>query len=350
MQSKEQQVFEAIKNHFHTDKRRLTFISYLIVSLLKLTNCALSEWSRAIAQPTQRASPYKRLQRFVSQFRFSGRIYARVVWSVFGQHQQVVLTLDRTEYQMQGQWIQVLMLGIAHQGISIPLIWHTTNRRGNATQSARKALLKAFTTWLPLSAPQRLYLAADREFIGPECRQAPFIPLIRIRSNALVGPGKDTQPVHKLFQTNQLRILRKPRLVYGQRLYLAGMHLPNGDYFIVATTTYLSNIAALYSQRWQIETLFGAYKSRGFQWETCRVTHHRRIHTLLFVLAISLIWAIRTGEWLISQGQLIIQKQFKSGKAERSLVSVFRHGLDHLQDIALNRSDFQPLTKLLSCT
>ena len=174
MQSKEQQVFVAIKIHFDSDKRRVKFISYLIVSLLKITTCALSEWSRAIAQPTQRASRYKRLQRFVSQFRFSGRIYARVVWSVFGQGKQVVLTLDRTEYQMRGQWIQVLMLAIAHQGVSIPLIWHTTNRRGNAGQSARKALLKAFTTWLPLSATgQRLYLTADREFIGPECRQAP---------------------------------------------------------------------------------------------------------------------------------------------------------------------------------
>ena len=350
MQSKEQQVFDAIKTHFDTDKRRVKFISYLIVSLLKITTCALSEWSRAIAQSTQRASRYKRLQRFVSQFRFSGRIYARLVWSVYGQGKQVVLTLDRTEYQMRGQWIQVLMLGIAHQGISIPLIWHTTNRRGNASQSARRALLKAFTAWLPLSDQQRLYLAADREFIGPECRQTPFIPLIRIRSNALAGPRNQARAVYKLFQTNQLRIFRKPRLLYRQQLYLAGMHLPNGDYFIVATTTYLPNIATLYSQRWQIETLFGAYKSRGFQWETCRVTHHRRIHTLLFVLAISLIWAIRTGEWLIKQGQLILQKRFKSGKAERSLVSVFRHGLDHLQDIALNQSDFQSLTKLLSCT
>lgn len=350
MQRKEQQVFDAIKTHFSADKRRVKFISHLIVSLLKITNCALTEGSRAIDQPTQRASRYKRLQRFVSQFRFSGRIYARIVWSVFGQDKRVVLTLDRTEYQMRGQWIQVLMLSIAHQGISIPLIWHTTNRRGNAAQTTRQALLKAFTSWLPLDPTQRLYLAADREFIGPECRQAPFIPLIRIRSNALVGPKGASQPVHQLFRTNQLRILRKPRHLYGQSLYLAGMHLPNGDYFILATTTYLSNIALLYAQRWQVETLFGAYKSRGFEWEDCRVTHHRRIHTLLFVLGISLIWAIRTGEWLIKQGRGITQKRFTSGKPVRSLLSVFRHGLDHLQDIALNRSDFQLLTKLLSCT
>lgn len=144
MQINEQQVFDAIKIHFDTDKRRVKFISYLIVSLLKITTCALSEWSRAIAQPTQRASRYKRLQRFVSQFCFSSRIYARLVWSVFGQGKQVVLTLDRTEYQKRGQWIQVLMLGIAHQGISIPLIWHTTNRRGNASEGTRKALLIRF--------------------------------------------------------------------------------------------------------------------------------------------------------------------------------------------------------------
>jgi hypothetical protein len=350
MQRKEQQVYDAIKTHFSGDRRRVKFISHLIVSLLKITNCSLSEWSRAIAQPTQRASRYKRLQRFVAQFRFSGRIYARVVWSVFGQGNHVVLTLDRTEYQMRGEWIQVLMLGIAHQGISIPLLWHTSNRQGNASQGARRALLKAFTTWLPRPNQQRVYLAADREFIGPECRQAPFIPLIRIRSNALVGPKKASQPVHKLFHVKTLRILRKPRKLYGQWLYLAGMQLPNGDFFILATTAYLSNIALLYAQRWQIETLFGAYKSRGFHWEDCRVTQHRRIHTLLFVLAISLIWAIRTGQWLIRQGQGIIQKRFKKDQHKRPLLSVFRHGLDHLQDVVLNHADFQNLTMLLSCT
>ena len=81
--------------------------------------------------------------------------------------------------------------------------------------------------------------------VKPPLRRSDFIPLIRILSNALAGPGKVSQPVYKLFHTSQLRILRKPRLVYGQRLYLAGMHLPKGDYFIVATTTYLSNIATL---------------------------------------------------------------------------------------------------------
>jgi len=350
MQRKEEEVYDAIQSHFACDKRRIKFIAYLIVALLKLTNCSLSEWSRAVSQSTQRASRYKRLQRFVGSFQFSARLYARLVWSLYGKQDKVVLTLDRTEYQMRGEWIQVLMLSIAHQGISIPLLWHTRNRRGNASAAARASLVTAFRQWLPLQSHQQIYLTADREFVGADIRQAGLIPIIRIRANAIVTHQGQRRAARTLFETTQWRKLRKPRLVYQQRLYLAGVKLPDNDYLILVSDRYLPNIAALYAQRWEIETLFGAYKSRGFQWEQCRLTHHQRIHTMLFVLAITLIWAIRTGEWLVKKGQTIPLKKLKTGKTYRKLLSLFRHGLDHLQDLALNQSHFHNLTSLLSCT
>ncbi len=43
-------------------------------------------------------------------------------------------------------------------------------------------------------------------------------------------------------------------LFVGEGTYEEHGGWPKGDYFIVATTPYLSNIARLYSQRWQIET------------------------------------------------------------------------------------------------
>lgn len=96
MQSNEQAVYDAIAEHFRCDKRRIKFIAYLVVALLKLTNASLAQWCLAINQPTQRASRFKRLQRFMSQFRFSARLYAQIVWQRYGQGREVVLTLDRT--------------------------------------------------------------------------------------------------------------------------------------------------------------------------------------------------------------------------------------------------------------
>ena len=350
MQRKEEEVYDGIQAHFSCDQGRIKFISHLLVALLKLTNCSLSEWSRAISQPTQRASRYKRLQGFVGQFRFSSRLYAQLVWSLYGQQAKVILTLDRTDYQMRGEWIQVLMLGIAHQGISIPLLWHTRNRQGNAAASSRAALLSALQRWLPGKAHQQIYLTADREFIGADICQAGLIPIIGIRANAIITHQGKKQPARALFECEHWRKLRKPRLVYQQRLYRAGLKLPDNDYLILVSDRYLPNIASIYAQRWQVETLFGALKSRGFQWEQCRLSQHQRVHTMLFLLAITLIWAIRTGEWLIRQGQAIPVKKLKTGKMYRNLLSIFRHGLDQLQDLALNQAHFHNLSQLLSRT
>ena len=260
----------------------------------------------------------------------------------------MVLTLDRTEYQQGQQWIQLLVLGIAHKQMSIPLIWHSANRHGNTPVLARKLLLRLFAKWTQTTDRQVIYITADREFVGPEFRTCRLIPVIRIRANAQVQtPRGKRQRVSLLFDCPQWRLLRKPGRHYKANLYLAGKRLADGDFLIVYSLTYLSHIARLYAQRWGIETLFGAYKSRGFDLEQCRVEHHHRLRTLLFILSMGLIWAIETGTWLINKGIAIPGRVVDS--VSRQVYSVFRHGLDELRDRCLNQRPIQDLIPLLSC-
>ena len=348
MQNNEQAVYDAIVGHFSCDRRRVKFIAYLMVALLKLTNASLADWCLAINQPTQRSSRYKRLQRFMSQFRFSAQLYAQIVWQRYGQGREVVLTLDRTEYQQGQQWIQLLVLGIAHQGMSVPLLWHSANRQGNSPLIARKLLLRLFTNWIQPTDKQTVYITADREFIGSEFRSCALIPVIRIRANAQVmTPQGKRQRVATLFDCPQWRLLRKPRRLYKEDLYLAGKRLADGDFLIIYSRIYLSHIGRLYGQRWGIETLFGAYKSRGFCLEQCRMQHHHRLRTLLFVLSMGLIWAIETGLWLIKKGVAIPCRVVET--VSRRVYSLFRHGLDELRDRCLNHRAIQDLIPLLSC-
>ncbi|WP_419836273.1 transposase [Xanthocytophaga agilis] len=58
------------------------------------------------------------------------------------------------------------------------------------------------------------------------------------------------------------------------------------------SSEYLPTIAQIYRQRWQIETLFGAFKSRGLN--LAGVNNYKRINTFLFVESIRLTWAIRS--------------------------------------------------------
>lgn len=242
----------------------------------------------------------------------------------------MVLTLDRTEYKQRGQWIQVLMLGIAYQNMSVPLLWHSANRQGNSPTIARKALLRVFQKWIHPLDNQTVYITADREFVGPEFRDCPLIPLIRIRANAIVTQNGKKRRVSTLFDTPRWRVLRQARQLYKSNLYLSGMRLPDGDYLLVYSDRYLFRSQSLYGRRWQIETLFGAFKSRGFDLEGCGLTHHHRICRLLFILSMSLIWALETGQWLLKAGHKIPTRQVR--KRCQTLLSLFRHGLDELRD------------------
>jgi len=52
--------------------------------------------------------------------------------------------------------VQILMLGIAHKGVSIPLLWHTANRRGNSSKQSRLALLKVLRRWAFIKPGQKV--------------------------------------------------------------------------------------------------------------------------------------------------------------------------------------------------
>jgi transposase len=361
MKDIESELYEQIKGHFSCDKRRVKLISSLIVSLVKLTQSSLSKWSKALKGEQSLEAKYKQLQRFARFFAFSPRLYAQVIWQLFGQEKQVYLTLDRTEWKQRGVWIQVLMLGIAHQGMCIPLLWQSANAQGNSPLITKKALIKCFKRWIEPIQGQTVYCLADREFGSKQwfdlLKEAQIRFCIRLKKNALfktqaqvekqANTNSKTQRncLYTLFESQSRLTLKKPIQLYGRWIYVSGQKLASGDYFIVGSLEYRLDLAKLYQNRWQIETLFGAFKSKGFNLESCRINRAKRIKTLLFILAIGLIWAIRTGSWLIEQGKKIPIKRFKNKKEQR-WKSVFRWGLDHLQNILLNNLDYQCIINL----
>ncbi len=79
-----------------------------------------------------------------------------------------------------------------------------------------------------------------------------------------------------------------------------------------------------------VETLFECFKRRGFNFEDTRLTELERVNRMVAVLALSYCWAHKAGEWRSEQGDALKYK--KHGCIEKSL---FRHGLDLLQQIML---------------
>lgn len=115
-------------------------------------------------------------------------------------------------------------------------------------------------------------------------------------------------------------------MVNGVKLCISALRLENGELLVVVSPYF--NAAALeeYALRWEIETLFGCMKGRGFNLEDTRLTDPRRVKKLIAVLAIAYSWCYITGVWQHDLVKPIVIK-----KHGRPSVSLFRYGLDYIQ-------------------
>jgi len=229
-------------------------------------------------------------------------------------------------------------------------MWTVLTKKGNSNTSERKALISEFVALCGVHSIA--YLACDREFIGKEwfrwLRSQRLSFRIRVRANTQVTNGRgQLVPVWKLFRSQRIGtpvVIERARRCWGLDLYFSGVRLASGEYVIVVAPQRAARALEDYARRWEIETLFGCLKSRGFR------TDPARLKKLLAVLALCFCWAVIVGEWLTAR------KPLKLKKHGRLCKSVFRHGLDHLRRILCNltslaqRVAFRRVIQLLSCT
>ncbi|CAN2042313.1 hypothetical protein GMMP15_750011 [Candidatus Magnetomoraceae bacterium gMMP-15] len=199
-------------------------------------------------------------------------------------------------------------------------------------------------------------LTADRDFIGHEwisylkTNNIPF--RIRIRNNTLIpnSRGNRLLSAKSLFRGltfNEVMVMSKKRQVWGLKLYVIALRI-NSDYVFLITDHMPYQALDDYKQRWQIETLFGCFKTSGFNLEDTHLNDIKRISKLLALITIAFCWSYKIGEHIHSQKAIPIKAH---GRMEKS---IFRKGLDCISYILLNLYDkytnFTMLINFLYCT
>jgi hypothetical protein len=292
-------------------------------------------------------------------FTFDFLAFGRFLLRLLPQESGFVVVMDRTEWHFGSRAVNVLMIGFAYKGIAFPVLWETLPKRGTSSTAERKALFERF---LRLVKPEQIRaFVADREFIGQgwlgflSGRNVPFV--IRIRSNrhvALGSPDGPTLPARMFFRGltrggSAAHKLEGQRFVGGQPVSVVGKRLHGEDEFLVLIASpgvAASRAPAIYRQRWEIETLFAAMKSRGFDLEATHMTAPERISRLIGLLALAFVWSHLVGQWRNKKAPL---KTKKHGWLEQSL---FRYGLDLLQSVMLNltekKEEFRRCVRLLA--
>src|SRR5215208_936572 len=337
------------------NKARRNFLARFVVALLRVKTVNLSEVASAFSGRALPESSYKRIQRFLRSFELPYAAVALALVRQAGVAPPFVLTVDRTEWQLGSVWLNVLVIGVAYKGVALPVLWRVLEKKGCASTGEKLEVVERFVRLF--GAGSVGFLAADREFADRKLfrylRAAGIDFRIRVKRNALVANGRgQVVQAFRLFRSQRTgTALSLPglRKCWGMELHLTGLRLSSGDYVIVAAPRVAAALGD-YGRRWEIETLFGCLKSRGFRLEETHVTDPERLEKLMALLALSFCWAVVVGEWLTRHQPLRVKKHGRRWK------SLFRHGLDYLRRILCDlesrakRAQFRRVILLLSCT
>jgi len=345
-----------LANNVAWNKARINFLAKFLVALIQVKTVNLVQVANAFSGRAQPASNYKRVQRFLRLFEISYAEVAFFVVKLVRLPAPWALTLDRTDWYLGSTPLNVMTLGICYKGIAFPLLWTILEKKGCSDTAERIHLLEEFGRLFGFTAID--YLCADREFVGKDW----FAYLsgkaidfrIRLRANTKITNGRgQAVAARRLFSSYRIGqpvVLKGARRVLGLQLHISGMKLKAGEHLIVASARRADRAIADYAKRWEIETLFGCMKTRGFCLEQTHLTEPERLRKLVALLALAFCWAHIIGEWLNEQKPMQMKGH---GRLARS---IFRYGYDHLRRILCNlesRSQqiaFRQVIQLLSCT
>jgi hypothetical protein len=344
---------EALQANIQGTRHAIKFIAQFVSALLKTRTSNLVKVANAFDSEAEADSVYRQIQRFLKNDTQVSIDFLKLL-KLDGK---LKILIDRTEWKFGSTWVNILTLSVAYKNVAIPVLWEVVNHKGNATAGEHKAIIEKFVAEFGAGRIERVY--ADREFGNYEllayllANKIDFH--IRLKTSHKSG-GKSFWQIWRN-AAEKVKLKGKEKIeVFGLEMYISCVKYQKDgktEYLIVASGQRNKDAIEEYKVRWQIETMFGCLKSRGFNFEETHLTMPHKISKLLMLLGLGLSLAIKMGEF---QVELRKQIKMKLKKNKRFAKSLFRIGLDALQNVLFNYRkpkkyrELEMFILLLSCT
>ena len=331
---------------------RIKLISHFIKALCIVRTVSFEKLANTFDTQAKPESSLRRIQRFIASFDFNPDFIAILIFNLLPQKQDLMLTIDRTNWKFGSFDINIFMLGVAYQGVAFPLLFSMLPKRGNSNCAERIKLMERFISLFGSDCIEAVM--ADREFVGEDwlayLNGKRIRYYIRIRNNFKVfvpHKNKQIKAWHLFNQTNINQFIYYPKIVRisGCYCYISGCRI-NNDFLIIVSFNQPEQAQDYYKQRWRIEMCFKALKSSGFDIENTHLQDRERVEKLLLLVMIAFVWAYKVGIYRHQKIPIIIKAHGRKAK------SIFRYGLDCITNVLLNTKNqlYIDIFTFLSCT
>ncbi len=339
------------------NKARIKFLAAFLTALTQTRSVNLVRIAAVFGGRAKPSSNYKRIQRFLSGFDLPLTELVQMLIRLMKLKPPFVIVIDRTEWKFGCVWHNILTLSLASEDVAVPILWRFLKRKGCSYDAEREAIMNDFLRLF--TAADIRYVCADREFASRawlEFLTREKIPYrLRIKANhELTDKHGKPMKARKLLQTARVGeavICRRWRKLWGKyRVCVTGKKRADGELLILISNEPSPEMIEEYRRRWQIETLFGCLKSRGFSLEETHLRAAERLEKLLALLALAVCWSWVAGEKIRQTKPIAVKKHGRRAK------SIFRVGLDYLEQLFRNALRFakskekQEFILILSCT
>ena len=322
-------LFNALRELFTWNKSRLECFAMIILGMISAESVNLAQIASHVKQSTSTKydSIYKRIQNFFSGFKFSQEDVAKFIVKLF-EFKSINLIIDRTNWWYGSKHINYLVLSIRYKNVAIKIFSMALTKCANSTAAQRIEMLKRVITCFGKNIIGDF--CGDREFLCVKLlkylveENIPFT--MRIKGGCVVKNGTGQKVTIKALlrdvRPGEIRIIRNIILLKQSVDVVA--YIRGTELTMLATNHDLDTAQDRYINRNQIETMFKAMKTQGFNLEDTHITRPERLEKLMGTMAIAFAWAYKIGDYLDEINPIKIKSH------GRRLRSVFQTGFKFL--------------------
>ena len=160
------QLTRVLSEELGWNRARLKLMARLMRALPIQATTNLAELAPAGKPQVETESTYRRLQRFFAGFAVGYEALGQFLLGLVPTDPPYVAVVDRTEWHFGQTAVNVLMIGVAYNGIAFPIAWTALGHGGGSGADEHAEVLDQF---LRVVEPDQIRaLVADREFTGSD--------------------------------------------------------------------------------------------------------------------------------------------------------------------------------------